>query len=349
MLLLPFGRTESQFAASYTLFGKLPNRPDFVRVNATHPAALELDGLIQQAFERQSLGSASLEGAFQSGPVDFQYVTHDRRHVLVGVLTPSRDQAGRCYPLVAAAILPRESIDGYLQVSPIAYEVFFDGLREQVINAVDNSVEALSCRQFLENNLRAYESADEDLVLARSVVDRFMALQPAIRMVELLSAVDYPATLHQALLNLAFYLAYLRRFDNRATNQLFLFPLSVSKGEQALVASAWLALLASLRGLGGQEGGWCGSYLFARRPGGGRQLVVSVGSVPPSFSQLLLGGPIESSMLLGLASENEAWMSHRLYAEVSYALGRLLSDPDCRLAALVEFLGEMSRRLEESV
>jgi type VI secretion system protein ImpM len=349
MLVLPFGRTENQLAASYTLFGKLPNRPDFVRVNAAHPAALELDALIQRAFERQSFGGGLPEVLSQSGAVDFQYVTQDQRHVMVGALMPSQDQAGRCYPLVASAILPRESIDGYLQVSPIAYEVFFDGLREQVVNAVENSVEALSCRQFLESNLRAYESADEDLILARSVVDRFMSVQSAGRMVDLLASGEYPATLHQALLNLAFYLAYLRRFDNRATNQLFLFPLSANKGEQALVASAWLTLVASLKGLGGQEGAWCGSYLFVRRPGLGAQLVTSVGSVPPCFTHVMVGGVIEPSMLLDLASRNDAWISHRLYAEVSYALGRLLSDPDCRLAALVGFLEEMSRRLEGSV
>lgn len=344
MLVLPFSRTESQLAASYTLFGKLPNRADFVRVNAAHPAVLEFDGLIQAAFE-----SNPGEHSLLAGPVDFQYLTRDQRHVMVGVLMPSHDQAGRRYPLVAAAILPCESIDGYLQVSPIAYEVFFDGLREQVVNAVENSVEALSCRQFLEGNLRAYESADEDLALAGSVVERFMAMLPAERLSGLLAAAPHPATLHQALLNLAFYQAYLRRFDHRTTNQLFLLPLSSSKGEQALIASAWLAILSSLRGMRGQGGAWRGSYLFLRRPGEGAQLVASVGSVPPCFANLMIGQPVERSMLLDLAQENAAWMSHRLYAEVSYALGRLLADPSCRLSALCGFLDEMSRQLEGCV
>ncbi|RIX42008.1 MAG: type VI secretion system-associated protein TagF [Rhodocyclales bacterium GT-UBC] len=349
MLVLPFGRTESQLVASYALFGKLPNRPDFVRVNATHSAVMELDGVIQRAFELRSFEGAGGEWSPLVGMIDFQYVTQDRRHVMVGVLTPSLDQAGRCYPLVAAVILPRDSIERYLRVSPIAYEVFFDGLREQVINAVENSVEALSCRQFLEGSLRTYEGADEDLNLALSVVDRFMSVHSAKRMADLLSAGAYPASLHQALLNLAFYLAHLRRFDNRATNQLFLFPLSDSKGEQALEASAWLTLIASLKGLGGQDGGWCGSYLITRRTEGGAQLVTTVGSVPSSFSRLMIGGEVESSMLLDLASRHDAWVSHRLYAEVSYVLGRLLADPDCRMAALAGFLEDMSQRLEGGI
>lgn len=343
MLVLPFNRTESPLAASYTLFGKLPNRPDFVRINATHPVALEFDELMQQALER--LGGEPATAT----PVDFQYISRDHRHVMLGVLMPSRDQAGRRYPLVAAAILPRESIDSYLAVSPIAYEVFFDGLREQVLNAVDNSVEALSCRQFLESNLRGNDAAGEDLELARSVVDRFMATQSVRRMTDLLAHGARPISLQQAVLNAGFYQAYLRRFDHRATNQLILLPLSDHKGEQALVASTWLTILAAL--WSGSEVGrpWQGSYLLLRRPDLGAQLVATAGRIPDSFATVMLGGPVAPEMLLDLGGEHDAWKSHRLYAEASYALGRILADPDCRLAALASFLGDMGRQLERGI
>ena len=39
-------------AITQVLFGKLPDRPDFLRVNATHPVAFEVDCLIQAAMER---------------------------------------------------------------------------------------------------------------------------------------------------------------------------------------------------------------------------------------------------------------------------------------------------------
>ncbi len=349
MLDLPFNRTETQLAASYTLFGKLPNRADFVRVNANHPVALEFDGLIQRVYERMAGDPGAIERAAQSGTVDFQYVSRDQRHILVGVLTPSMDQAGRRYPLVAAAILPYASVESYLPVSPIAFEVFFDGLREQMVNAVENSVEALSCRQFLETTMRGYESADDDLQLARSVVERFMSLQPARRMADLLADEPHQATLQQALLNIAFYQAYLRRFDNRATNQLFLLPLSGNKGEQALIASTWLAILSALWSETESGASWRGSYLFVRRPNEGAQLIASVGRIPDSFSTVMLGGPIERPMLLDLGVEHEAWMSHRMYAEASYALGRILADPEFRLSRLCVFLGDMSRQLVGSV
>lgn len=350
MLALPFNRTETPLAASYTLFGKLPNRADFVRVNANHPVALEFDGLIQRAAERMAGEPGTDAGcASPSGPVDFQYVSHDQRYIMLGVLMPSRDQAGRRYPLVAAAILPGEAVDGYWPVSPIAYEVFFDGLREQVANAVDNSVEALSCRQFLETSLRTYEAADDDLALARSVVERFMSIEPARRMADLLAAAPCPASLQQALLNVAFYQAYLRRFDNRASNQLFLFPLSGNKGEQGLMASSWLSMLSALWTATDLGLPWRGSYLFIRRPGEGAQLVASVGRLPDSFSSVMLGAAIERPMLLDLGAEHDAWKSHRMYAESAYALGRILADPDCRLSMLCSFLGDMSRQLERSI
>ena len=349
MRVLPFNRTETQTSTSYTLFGKLPNRADFVRVNATHPVVLEFDGLIQNALEQMAGEAGVLERAEANGPVDVLYVSNDLRQVMLGVLKPSQDQAGRRYPLVAAVILPFESIEACLPVAPIAYEVFFDGLRDQVANAVENSVEALSCRLFLESNLRAYEAADDDLDLAQSVVDRFMSIQPVSLLGDLLQATTFRASLQQALLNIAFYQAHLRRFDNRATNQLFLLPLSNNKGEQSLIASAWLTILSALWWETESGHSWRGSHLFLRRPDESAHLITSIGKTPVSFAKVMLGGDVSDPMVLDLGTPNEAWMSHRMYAEASYALGRILADPECRLAALCSFLRDMSRELEKNV
>ena len=349
MLDLSFNRTETPNAAGYTLFGKLPNRADFVRVNANHPVILGFDGFIQRVLERMASETRSSEDLGPGSTVDFQYVSRDQRSVLIGVLVPSQDQAGRRYPLVAALILPCDAMLGSLPVSPIAFEVFFDGLREQVVNAVENSVEALSCRQYLETSLRRFEMAAEDFQLARSVVERYMSVQPAWRMADLLAAGAPQAALQQALLNIAFYQAHLHRFDNSATNQLFLLPLSGNKGEQSLIASSWLAVLAALWNATEPTASWLGSYLLLRRPGEDAQLVASVGRIPDSFGNVLLGGKAERPMVLDLGAEQEAWTSHRMYAEASYALGRFLSDPDCRISMLCSFLRDMSRQLVGNV
>lgn len=48
---LNFKRTQ-EVPPQYCIFGKLPRRADFVRVNATHPAAMQLDQLLAQSLQR---------------------------------------------------------------------------------------------------------------------------------------------------------------------------------------------------------------------------------------------------------------------------------------------------------
>lgn len=347
MLSFSFQRDEAIAEPAYVLCGKLPNRPDFVRINVNHPVALELDARIQSILERK-LGDPLFCDAFsRAGPVDFHYVSQDHRYVMLGVLVPSRDSAGRLYPFVAAAIHLSETIGGNLPVLPIAWEVFFDGLRDQAVNAVQNSVEALSCRQYLERSLcPTHLSNDDDLQLAASVVQRFAAHAPCARIADLLDGYPNASTLHQALLNIAFYMDYLRRFDSRVTNQIIALPLPDAGGEQALLASGWLSLLCSLWPSSTEAGRWPCSHLVVRGRTERTHLVVSVGSVPDGFVSVMLGGGMESDTPLDLAREHDAWKSHRMYAEASYALGRVLADPDFRLASLCVFLEDMSRQLE---
>ncbi len=349
MTVLPFRRAEAGTSATYALYGKLPNRADFVRVNADHAAATEFDSLIQRTFERIVLKD-NWEAAYDAGaPVEFQYVSRDQRHTFLGVLSPSRDKAGRRYPLIAGAILPSDSILGYAHVAPIAYEVFFDGLREQVATAVENSVEALSCRQFLELQVRDNDTATADLDLAKSVVARFMQTNSVGSLHALIADELAPAGLEQALLNLAFYRAFLRRFDNPSTNQIILLPLPEGKGERALIASAWLSILSALW-QGARHGEpWRGNYLILEQSSGRMTLAACFGKVHERFTTIMLGGGIEPAACLDLRNEQEAWKNHRMYAEVSYALARLLAEPGLSLQSLCEFLMDVGRKLEEGL
>ena len=349
MMVLPFRRADAGLLATYMLYGKLPNRADFVRINADHPAAAEFDELIQRTFERM----ASQEGWEHSydtcAAAEFQYVSRDQRHTLLGVLLPSRDQSGRRYPLVASAILPSDSIAGYAHVAPIAYEVFFDGLREQVESAVENSVEALSCRQFLESQLRANDTAAADLELARSVVARFMHGATVSTLDNLMEADQSSSGLEQAILNLAFYRAFLRRFDTPATNQLILLPLPAGKGERALVASAWLSILDALWRGARSNDPWRGNYLVLESAPGRHTLAAAFGDPRERFAAVMLGGGLDTPGHLELSCVQPAWTNHRLYGEVSYALGRLLAEAGLSLQALCDFLMDVGRKLDEGL
>jgi type VI secretion system protein ImpM len=348
-MVLPFKRAEAEAAGGYALYGKLPNRADFVRVNAYHPAVAEFDELIQRTLERLIARDGWAESYDRFGPVSFKLVSSDLRYTLIGVLAPSRDQAGRRYPLMAAAISPGDSIAGRASVAPIVHEVFFDGLRDQVRNAIENSVEALSCRQFLESQLHINNSAAADLELASSVVNRFMSTTPAARLQGVLMADGAGIRLEQALLNLAFYRAFLRRFDNVATNQIIVLPLPDANGEQALIACAWLSVIEALFGNDGSETGWCGNYAVLPTGPEKTVLITCFNKIHDKFAMMMLGGTPDPSVTLDLCHEYEAWKNHRLYSEVSYALARLLVDDALPIKDLCRFLQDVGQKLKETI
>jgi type VI secretion system protein ImpM len=348
-MVLPFKRAELDAAPGYALYGKLPNRDDFVRVNARHPAIEEFDNLIQRTLERLCMQDGWVDAYDRLGPASFRLVSGDLRHTLVGVLAPSRDRAGRRYPLVAAAILPTDAVAAYAPVTPIAHEVFFDGLCTQVANAIENSVEALSCRQFLESQLHVNNPAAADLALAAGIVNRFMMMMPATRLRELLEGDGRGVRLEQALLNLAFYRAFLRRFDNVATNQIIVLPLPQAQGEQALVASAWLSVIAALSGSGTSGDDWGGNYSILQVAPGNVAILSCFNKIHDKFAITMLGGVQAHTMTLDLRNEHEAWKNHRLYAEVSYALGRTLGDPALSIRDLCSFLHDVGQKLKATI
>lgn len=347
-MVLPFRRIEAEAASAYALYGKLPNRADFVRINAHHPAVVGFDELIQRTLERLSLSQGWAESYDRCGPSSFQLTSGDLRHTLIGVLAPSRDQAGRRYPLMAAAISPSEVLAGHASVAPIAHEVFFDGLRDQVCNAIDNSVEALSCRQFLESQSHLNDLAAADLELASSVVNRFLSTESIARLDDLLTE-NGSGGLEQALLNLAFYRAFLRRFDNVATNQVIVLPLPQANGEQALVACAWLSMIQALFDSDSSGMGWRGNYAILRTGQGKAVLLTSFNKMHDKFAMLMLGSASDSSIVLDLRNEHEAWKNHRLYSEVSYALARLLCTRTLPIRDLCQFLQDVGQRLKETI
>ena len=347
-MVLPFRRIEAEAAGTYALYGKLPNRADFVRVNAHHPAIVGLDELIQRTLERLSFSQGWAESYDRCGPSSFQMVSGDQRHTLIGMLAPSHDQAGRRYPLMAAAISPSEVLAGHASIAPIAHEVFFDGLHDQVRNAIDNSVEALSCRQFLESQSHLNDLVAADLELATSVVNRFLSTEPIAHLNDLLME-GGSGGLEQALLNLAFYRAFLRRFDNIATNQIIVLPLPDTNGEQALIACAWLSVIEALFGSNNSGTAWRGNYAILRTSQGKTVLLTSFNTMHDKFAMLMLGGTSDASMVLDLRNEHEAWKNHRLYSEVSYALARLLSNRSLPVRDLCQFLQDVEQRLKETI
>lgn len=339
-MVLPFISRPASDPGSYAMIGKLPNRADFVRHNAAHPVVGEFDALVQTALEQMSAVLGWEDRYDAASRTDFYYTSGDRRWVFYGGWQASRDLSGRRYPFVAGVIRPVDDISAEASLVPISLEVFFDGLHAQIGNAIDNSVEAVSCREFLHANCPAEARSDADRELARGLVQRFLGSHTVAELESFLVAVGIPS-LQQALLNIAFYLAFLRRYENPGVIQEIALPLPAGKGEGALYASTWLTLLTALWG----KKPWTGSYFLhagSANPG----LSVSFGRMPRKLDYVFDGhGSNGSESALDLGRENELWRGHPEYAETAFALGRVLSDPRQPLSIVADLLAEVGKKL----
>ncbi len=339
-MALPFMSRSSPDTCSYAVLGKLPNRPDFVRYNAVHPVIREFDGVVQTALEQLSV-DLGWEALYDRAPrTDFYYTSADGRWVFYGGWQVSRDQSGRRYPFWAGLIRPVEELSWDAPLVPISHEVYFDSLHSQISNAIENSVEAVACREFLQSQggMESRGGADRDL--ARGLVGQFLSDHTVADLELFLSSVGIPS-LHQALLNIAFYLAFLRNYDNPALIQEIALPLPKGKGEGALFASTWLTILSALWG----KTPWRGSYFIhtgTDTPG----LSVSFSRMPRKLGYVFegLGGQGKESAL-DLATENGLWRTHAEYAQTAFALSRVVSDPQQPLSVVVGVVEEIGEKL----
>ena len=308
------------------IFGKLPNRADFVRVNATHPVLNELDDIIQRSMESLGAQEGWQERYDTAVMVDIVYTSRDRKWLFLGALRTSQDQSGRRYPLLGGVAFPSQTLAGERRLLPIACEVFFDGLREQLANAVENSVEGMACRQFLETQAKHWTNAASDMPLAEEIVRRFMGSNHPSILEPPLAASNPGASVAQALLNIVFYRDFLRRFDSPSAIQVSEIPLCRARGEAALHACAWLTLLLSL--YGGEEPRMGSFLLQMERRTAFALLHFTFGHLPERALLATMGDEGTEDARLNLWSEKKAWQAHKRYAETAYAMDRLLNDPN---------------------
>jgi len=269
------------------------------------------------------------------------YACRDRaaQNWMIGAWRASRDQAGRRFPLVGGVLRGAEDIDTNSTLIPIAYEVFHDDLVAQIENALDNSVEALSCQQYLQGYAAEFNVHAIDFDLARAVLTRFADMTPATALERGSAQTLSNESLGQACLNIAFHADYLRRFPSN-DNQPIVIHLPGEPGQSALAAAAWLDLIDRLSGGVGRIAG-----LFLTS---GSRLYVCLDSVAEKMMPLLLGNTFSDDDALNLSDELEVWRSHSFYSETAYALSRLLANPAASVADLLKFASHVGGRLAVS-
>jgi type VI secretion system ImpM family protein len=102
------------------LLGKAPARTEFIRHNSADPAS---EALFRWLEEGQ-LGMSRSEASLTSVPICFVFCAPSLRNALVGALVPSRDKAGRSFPLAAFARVSASEICANFAVLPIAFREF---------------------------------------------------------------------------------------------------------------------------------------------------------------------------------------------------------------------------------
>lgn len=117
-------------AATFSLsgFGKLPTHGDFVRHNAAGPASRALDEWLQRGlFFLQAQRSVGLDAAYDAAPAcGFLFNAGRGRPPLLGVVQPSRDQAGRKFPFVVAREVPTPAPGGDAVPLPVVFRAFLE-------------------------------------------------------------------------------------------------------------------------------------------------------------------------------------------------------------------------------
>ena len=322
----------------FAIFGKVARRDDFVRVNAGHPAVVEFDAVLGKSLAWSSVEPGWSDDAYLArGCSEFHVGSDDGRSAFFGVLRPSRDRAGRLYPLVAGVVLPVSRVESLNAERAVANELFLLGLREQLDSAVANASELIACREYLEAHVTLLAAPASDFELAGTVLARHLHQTPAASVErDLLDTTRGPLEAH--LLAFLFYVSLARRYAGSAPRQVMLLPLPVRAGEDALGQGAWLALYRAATRV---QGGPMPQGLVVELAGR-RYLALAPDGLSERFLGLLWGRLPDAPSVIDMRDEASPWFRHHAYAEAAYILGRQLADPSLSLHGLCRILEQLA-------
>jgi type VI secretion system protein ImpM len=122
------GSARENGARGASLFGKIPARPDFVRERFAGPAAQRLDQWLVRAVETM----LAARGTFPPVMLRYAFSSPDTGSIVLGVLSPSRDQVGRDFPVTVFCSVPLTVALPHLHGIPLACGAFFSAAEELI-------------------------------------------------------------------------------------------------------------------------------------------------------------------------------------------------------------------------
>jgi len=162
------------------LLGKLPARGDFVTWGSAGAVQAELDAFLTECVEWASerRGDSWHPGYERSGLQAFVFSARGERGAAsycAGVVTPSRDAAGRRFPLcVAFPFAPSAEMTQASEVTPLVLESYWQAASELVLELVADPMQDLGRRldglrvldePLLEDAIASYSQWTHDLPL----------------------------------------------------------------------------------------------------------------------------------------------------------------------------------------
>lgn len=325
------------------IFGKLPDRSEFVRANSNAPVMQAFDHWLQTALD-QLHQLPDWEHRYDTLPaLDFCY--RDGHSNLIGSLIPSQDNHQRRYPFVTSKLLqdppaignqPQPRLDNSL--APVAGEALMRALQHEysTISAGEPGPRlSHACRQLAD-------TVEMDFVLAHAVVRQFCQQSSVADLVTSLQQQAPDIRFDTFLLNLAFAIDFACRYPDPVFNQLIRLPLPIDKGRRALYAAFWLKAMQAIAG----QDQWGGHFVISQHPS--HPVLLMAMRDLPSSTLAALASDTPAPIEMNLHETQEAWRAHRGYADMAYAISRLCADPGIRLAALLEFLTETGLQLARS-
>jgi type VI secretion system ImpM family protein len=134
-------------AASFRAFGKLPSHSDFLQFGATSAAFTRFDDWLTESVEwAHARGGQAFRSAFQgSGIRAFVYApetANQEMTPIIGALAPSRDVAGRLFPLsIAASPVVERGFLGDPQLLPLACEEIWQSANRCLLELLPGEME----------------------------------------------------------------------------------------------------------------------------------------------------------------------------------------------------------------
>lgn len=159
-------------APPVSYFGKVPTFADFVRYQASTPVWGALDEWVQRGIQRLGPYKALLRQAADAAqPVSFTFAPDRSETMLLGVLRPSCDQAGRFYPFMLAHEMPHTACRGSDAARlPVGAQPFL----EQAARVVEDAAQGRRAYRDLDGARPAVEQAAARLQRPASEHDAYL-------------------------------------------------------------------------------------------------------------------------------------------------------------------------------